>query len=80
MKKLSDTDIISSNNNCILYQTPLTSVSQDRMTLQYIYSEQSERIVFHRKLRVYKSESGFYVISRNTRCYVNDLMHKWFYK
>lgn len=80
MKKLSDADFISCNTSCTLYQTPHTSVSSDKMTLQYVCSEQLGRIVFHRKLRVYKSESGFYVIARGTRCYVNDLMHKWFYK
>jgi hypothetical protein len=80
MKKLSDANFISCSNNCTLYQTPHTSVSSDKMTLQYICSEQFGRIVFHRKLRVYRSESGFYVIARGTRCYVNDLMHKWFYK
>ena len=80
MKKLSETDFISCNNNCILYQTPHTSVGSDKMTLQYICSEQGGRIVFHRKLRVYRSESGFYVIARGIRCYVNDIMSKWFYK
>jgi hypothetical protein len=80
MKKLSDADFISCNTSYTLYQTPHTSVSSDKMTLQYVCSEQLGRIVFHRKLRVYKSESGFYVIARGTRCYVNDLMHKWFYK
>ncbi len=80
MKSLGEADFISCNNNCTLYQTPQTSVSSDKMTLQYICSEQFGRTVFHRKLRVYKSESGFYVIARGTRCYVTDLMHKWFYK
>lgn len=80
MKKLSETDFISCNNNCTLYQTSQTSINPDTMTLQYICSEQLGRIAFHRKLRVYRSESGFYVIARGVRCYVNDLMHKWFYK
>ena len=81
MKKLSETDFISCNNNCTLYQTPLTSVSSDKMILQYVCSEQAGRIVFHRKLRLYRNENGgFYVIARNSRCYVTDLMHKWFYK
>lgn len=80
MKKLSETDRISFTENCVLYQTPQTSVNPDTLTLQYICSEQEGRIAFHRKLRVYRSEGGFYVIARGTRCYVNDLMHKWFYK
>ena len=81
MKSLGDTGFISCNNSYILYQTPLTSVSSDRMTLQYVCSEQAGRIVFHRKLRLYRNESGgFYVIARNTRCYVTDLANKWFYK
>ena len=80
MKKLSDTDRISLTGNCTLYRTPQTSVNPDTLTLQYICSEQAGKIVFHRKLRVYKSEGGFYVIARGIRCYVNDLMHKWFYK
>ena len=81
MKKLSDADFISCNNNCTLYKTPQTSVSPDTLTLQYICSEQFGRLAFHRKLKVYRSESGgFYVIARGTRCYINDLMHKWFYK
>jgi hypothetical protein len=80
MKSLSEIDRISISDNCVLYQTPHTSVSSDKMILQYICSEQSERIIFHRKLRVYRSQTGFYVIVRGTRCYVDDLMHKWFYK
>jgi hypothetical protein len=80
MKPPSEIDQISISDNCVLYQTPHTSVSSDKMTLQYICSEQAERIIFHRKLRVYRSQSGFYVIARGTRCYVDDLMHKWFYK
>ena len=81
MRKLSDTDFISCNSNCTLYQTPQTSVNPDTMTLQYICSEQDGTIAFHRKLRVYRSESGgFYVIARGIRCYVDNLMHKWFYK
>ena len=48
MKKLNETDFISCNTNCTLYQTPHTSVSPDKMTLQYICSEQLGRIVFHR--------------------------------
>lgn len=81
MKKLSDADFISCNNNCTLYQTPYTSISSDKMILQYIYSEHLGRIVFHRKLRLYRNESGgFYVIARNSRCYVTDLANKWFYK
>lgn len=79
MKSLSENDLISNTYNCTLYQTPQTSVNPDTMTLQYICSEQSGKIAFHRKLRVYRSESGFYVIARGIRCYVNDLMHKWFY-
>ena len=81
MKGLSENDLISCTNNCTLYQTPYTSISADKMILQYIYSEQADKIVFHRKLRLYRNESGgFYVIARNTRCYVTGLMHKWFYK
>ncbi len=80
MWELNDTNLISSAGACKLYQTSQTSVSQDKLTLQYICSEQAGRIVFHRKLRVYRSESGFYVIARGTRCYVDNLMHKWFYK
>jgi hypothetical protein len=80
MKTLSEIDRISVSENCILYQTPHTMVSSDTQTLQYICSEQSGRVAFHRKLRVYRSDSGFYVIARGTRCYVTDLMHKWFYK
>ena len=81
MKSLSENELISSANGCSLYQTPLTSISADKMILQYICSEQAGKIVFHRKLRLYRNESGgFYVIARNTRCYVTDLMHKWFYK
>jgi hypothetical protein len=81
MKSLSEKELISSTNGCLLYQTPLTSISADKMILQYICSEQAGKIVFHRKLRLYRNESGgFYVIARNNRCYVTDLMHKWFYK
>ena len=81
MKSLSENDLISRTNNCILYQTSLTSISSDKMVLQYIYSEQSGRMVFHRKLRLYRNESGgFYVIARNNRCYVTGLANKWFYK
>ncbi len=81
MKSLSKTDLISRTNNCTLYQTSLTSISSDKMTLQYIYSEQLGRMVFHRKLRLYRNESGgFYVIARNNRCYVTGLANKWFYK
>ena len=80
MRALSDTDLISSAGDCKLYTTPQTSVNPDILTLQYICSEHEGRIAFHRKLRVYKSESGFYVIARGTRCYVDNLMHKWFYK
>lgn len=80
MKKLSEVDRISLAGDCVLYQTPQTSVSSDTMTLQYICSEREGKTAFHRKLRVYKSESGFYVIARGTRCYVNNLMSKWFYK
>ena len=81
MKKLSETDRISCADNCLLYKTPQTSVCPGTMTLQYICSEQSGRVAFHRKLKVYRSESGgFYVIARGTRCYINDLMHMWFYK
>ena len=81
MKKLSDTDLISCTNNCTLYKTPQTSVNPDTMTLQYICSEHAGRRAFHRKLKVYRSESGgFYVIARGIRCYVNNLMSKWFYK
>ena len=81
MKSLSENDLISCTNNCTLYQTSLTSISPDKMTLQYICSEQSGKIVFHRKLRLYRNESGgFYVIARNNRCYVTGLANKWFYK
>ena len=81
MKSLSENDLISRTNNCTLYQTSLTSISSDKMILQYIYSEQSGRTVFHRKLRLYRNESGgFYVIARNNRCYVTGLANKWFYK
>lgn len=80
MKKLSETDRISFSSNCILYQTPQTSVNPDTLTLQYICSEQAGRIAFHRKLKLYSGENGFYVIARGTRCYVNNLMSKWFYK
>jgi len=81
MKKLSDTDLISCTYNCTLYQTPQTNVNPDTMTLQYVCSECSGKRAFHRKLRVYRSENGgFYVIARGTRCYVDNLMHKWFYK
>lgn len=80
MKKLSETDRISLTENCVLYQTPQTSICPSTMTLQYICSEQAGRTAFHRKLRVYKSEGGFYVIARGVRCYVNDLAHKWFLK
>ena len=80
MKELTQNNIISSAGGCILYQTPQTSVNSDTMTLQYICSDREGKVAFHRKLRVYKSEGGFYVIARGTRCYVNDLMHRWFYK
>jgi hypothetical protein len=81
MKKLSEIDQISFSDNCILYQTPQTRVNSDNLTLQYICSEQAGKIVFHRKLRLYRNESGgFYVIARNNRCYVTDLANKWFYK
>lgn len=81
MKSISENDLISRTNNCTLYQTSLTSISSDKMILQYICSEQSGKIVFHRKLRLYRNESGgFYVIARNNRCYVTGLANKWFYK
>ncbi len=81
MKSIGEKDLISSNNGCLLYQTKLTSISSDKMVLQYICSEHSGRIVFHRKLRLYRNESGgFYVIARNNRCYVTDLANKWFYR
>ena len=77
---MKSTDFISCTYNCALYQTPQTSVNPDTLTLQYVCSEQEGKIAFHRKLRIYRSEGGFYVIARNSRCYVTDLMHKWFYK
>ncbi len=80
MRALSDTDLISSVGDCKLYTTPQTSVNVNNQTLQYICSEREGRIAFHRKLKVYKSESGFYVIARGARCYVDNLMHKWFLK
>ncbi len=81
MKSLSESNLISCANSCRLYQTKLTSISSDKIVLQYVYSELSGRIVFHRKLRLYRNESGgYYVIARNTRCYVTDLANKWFYK
>lgn len=81
MNDLSGKDLISSTNGCSLYQTKLTSISSDKQVLQYIYSEQLGRIVFHRKLRLYRNESGgYYVIARNNRCYVTGLANKWFYK
>ena len=80
MKSLSDADFISSTNNCTLYKTPQTSVDADTLTLRYICSEYFGKIAFHRKLKVYRNESGFYVIACGIRCYVTDLMHKWFYK
>ncbi len=81
MKGLNENDLISCTGNCTLYQTPYTSISSDKMILQYIYSERLGRLVFHRKLRLYRNESGgFYVIARNSRCYVTDLANKWFYK
>ncbi len=81
MKSLSENDLISCTNNCTLYQTSLTSISSDKMTLQYICSELAGKVVFHRKLRLYRNESGgFYVIARNNRCYVTGLANKWFYK
>jgi hypothetical protein len=81
MKSLSEKDLISCTNNCMLYQTSLTSISADKVILQYVCSELAGKIVFHRKLRLYRNESGgFYVIARNNRCYVTGLMHKWFYK
>ena len=80
MKKLSESDFISCTDSCTLYKTPQTSVNPDTMTLQYICSEQAGRVAFHRKLKVYRSGGGFYVIARGIRCYVDDLMHKWFYK
>jgi hypothetical protein len=81
MKSLSETDLISFTNGCALYQTKLTSISADKLILQYVCSELTGKIVFHRKLRLYRNESGgFYVIARNTRCYVTGLANKWFYK
>ena len=80
MKKLGEADRISFTENCVLYQTPQTSINPDTMTLQYICSEQAGKMTFHRKLKVYRSEGGFYVIARGYRCYVDNLMHKWFYK
>lgn len=81
MKSLSEKDLISRTNNCMLYQTSLTSISADKVILQYVCSELAGKIVFHRKLRLYRNESGgFYVIARNNRCYVTDLANKWFYK
>ena len=80
MRKLSETNLISSAGDCKLYSTSQTSINPDTMTLQYICSEQAGRIAFHRKLKVYRSEGGFYVIARGIRCYVDNLMHKWFYK
>ena len=80
MKKLSETDRISLTENCILYQTPQTSINPDTLTLQYVCSEQAGKVAFHRKLRVYKSNGSFYVIARGTRCYVDNLANKWFLK
>jgi hypothetical protein len=57
MNDLIGKDLISSTNGCSLYQTKLTSISSDKQVLQYIYSEQLGRIVFHRKLRLYRNES-----------------------
>ena len=78
MNTFSEIDLISSVDGCKLYSTPQTSVETN--TLKYICSEQEGIFAFHRKLRVYKNDSGFYVIARGTRCYINNLMHKWFYK
>jgi hypothetical protein len=80
MKDLSEIDLISGNTNYTLYQTSRTSINPDTMTLQYICSKYLGKISFHRKLKLHKSESGYYVIVHGTRCYVNDLAHKWFYK
>lgn len=81
MKGINENDLISRTNGCSLYQTKLTSISADKLMLQYICSEQTGKVIFHRKLRLYRNESGgFYVIVRNHRCYVTDLAHKWFYK
>jgi hypothetical protein len=81
MKSLSENDLISCTNNCTLYQTKLTSISSDKTILQYICSEQAGKVVFHRKLRLYRNESGgYYVIARNNRCYVTGLANKWFHK
>lgn len=80
MKKLSDTDLISYNSNCTLYQTPQTSINADITTLQYVCSEYLGKIHFHRKLKLYKRARGYYVIAHGTRCNVTDLANKWFYK
>ena len=80
MKKLSDTDLISYNSNCTLYQTPQTSINADATTLQYVCSEHLGKIHFHRKLKLYKSARGYYVITHGIRCNVTDLANKWFYK
>lgn len=77
---MPELNIISSAGNCKLYSTPQTCVNQSTLTLQYIVSEYAGRSAFHRKLKVYRSESGFYVIARGTRCYIDNLMHMWFYK
>ncbi len=79
-RELSESNLISSAEGCKLYKTPQTSVDASSLTLQFICSEQEGKVAFHRKLKVYNSGSGFYVITRGTRCYVNNLMHMWFYK
>ena len=78
MKELSETNLISSAGDCKLYATPQTSVEAG--SLKYICSEQAGRICFHRKLKLHKGEHGYYVITRGTKCHVDNLANKWFIK
>ena len=78
MKELNENNLISSAGACKLYTTPQTSVEAG--LLKYICSEQNGRVAFHRKLKLYKGEHGYYVITRNTKCYVDNLANKWFHK
>jgi hypothetical protein len=78
LNKLDAAELISSGEICKLYKTPQTNIEDG--LLKYTCSECAGKIAFHRKLKLHKGEHGYYVIARGTKCYINNLAHKWFLK